>query len=424
MGKFKNQDEIASYIITDFLSEEIDDYNNLLSNLDKLANRHDAFKLFDQVYLHEENGSKYQIISKFMIKHNKSLKKYIIEYEDTDSAIGMLNSTSSVQESLKKYSEYELGLGTYFAILGDEEDCTYAIFSVKSADNYIDVSSLVTFTLYIIGKKKDKYKRILMDEIKKVVKIKANDRKFFIRQISGNTKEVKFKSFDQMVFRDKERIINYIDNWCKHIPEYDSFGITPKLSILLYGDPGTGKSTFTKALAKYLDIHTVFSISPSFFYHSNDGENDYSGRGASILKSPFMDKILSIDDIDCICKSRDNDDSNENGAILSNLLEFLDNPDTFYFKPKDSDRYYPISIVIATTNYYNKLDPAVTRYGRFDLKIEMTEFDENEAIEFCNMYNLKLSDVYDKKIDKNFKISPSYLQSLCINKIDTRLKNN
>ena len=39
------------------------------------------------------------------------------------------------------------------------------------------------------------------------------------------------------------------------------------------------------------------------------------------------------------------------------------------------------------------------------------------------IYSLKLEDVYDGKISKNFVINPATLQGLCLKNIDKRLKN-
>ena len=127
--------------------------------------------------------------------------------------------------------------------------------------------------------------------------------------------------------------------------------------------------------------------------------------------------------MDCICKSRtEKSDDADNDKVLSKLLAFLDNPKTFYFKAKDGT-YYPVSIIVATTNYIDKLDDAVKRFGRFDLQIEMVDFDEKYAEDFCNLYDLHLSDVVDD-IPKDFTISPAKLQALCMENIDKALKKN
>ena len=104
-------------------------------------------------------------------------------------------------------------------------------------------------------------------------------------------------------------------------------------------------------------------------------------------------------------------------------MSFLDNPKTFYYKAKNGT-YYPVSIIIATTNYIDKLDDAVKRFGRFDLQIEMIDFDKDHAEEFCKLYDLTLSDVVDGDINKDFTISPAKLQALCMENIDKSFKKN
>jgi SpoVK/Ycf46/Vps4 family AAA+-type ATPase len=106
---------------------------------------------------------------------------------------------------------------------------------------------------------------------------------------------------------------------------------------------------------------------------------------------------------------------------MSNLLSFLDNPPTFMYKAKNGVRY-PVSIVIATTNYYDRLDEAVKREGRFDLKINMSYFDKNEAQEMCDLYGLKLEDLVGKIESDDWRMSPSELQALCIENVDSELK--
>ena len=191
----------------------------------------------------------------------------------------------------------------------------------------------------------------------------------------------------------------------------------PKLSILLYGNPGTGKSTFAKALAKYLNIHIVRTMTPGYFKSDEDMDNNRPRRNTRYTG----EFINVIDDIDCICVSRDEDKSQENLAANSALLEFLDNPGTMYYKANDGN-FYQIAIVIATTNYYDRLDKAVVRTGRFDCQIEMELFDKELAEEFCALYNLKLSDVYDGEIGDDFRIQPSSLQAVCLKNIDKSLK--
>ena len=136
----------------------------------------------------------------------------------------------------------------------------------------------------------------------------------------------------------------------------------------------------------------------------------------------FEPTVYSLDDIDCMCSSREDEKISENdNHVLYQLLEFLDNPPTCYYKANDG-LFYPVSIVIASTNYIDKLDKAVKRHGRFDLHLEMKYLNRKQAEELCSLYDLKLTDVYDKEINKDFSISPAYLQALCIENVEKSLK--
>jgi SpoVK/Ycf46/Vps4 family AAA+-type ATPase len=188
----------------------------------------------------------------------------------------------------------------------------------------------------------------------------------------------------------------------------------PKLSILLYGDPGCGKSAFCRAVAKYLDIHTVISLSPQYFDNDSDNKNN------AVYK--YDQSIYSIDDIDTICTSREDDKSRENNRALSTLLDFLDNPPAFYYKADDG-KYYLVAIVCASTNYIDRLDSAVKRSGRFDLKIEMKKFNKEQAQEMCDLYNLKLEDIYDGEITEDSTFVPAHIQALCTENLDNSFKN-
>ena len=211
---------------------------------------------------------------------------------------------------------------------------------------------------------------------------------------------------EQFIMKNKKDLLDYIDNWKKNIPTYyEQYSQVAKLSILLYGKPGTGKSTLAKSLAKYLGLHYVVNYSVSDFRDNipQNGQVQYTRR-----RRPPVEGVIAIDDIDCIAKSREDDESKENNEVVHALLSFLDNPPTFNFKA-DNGIKYPVSIVIATTNYIDKLDEAVKRFGRFDKTYEMKYLDREDAEEMCDIYGVKLSDITDKYTEKKFKISPAEL---------------
>ena len=413
---YKDQVNICQYIFDDYVSDkEMINIGEVLKNVNMLVDNGLAIKISGEEDLDDNIISKYRLASKMMVKYNKLLKDHL-QVLDVDYGYHYSKSPNTNPE-LVELSKYGLRPGIYFAYLGKKKSDDYAVLKVEANRDYAYV---IQYELFFVGYKCDKFKNKFFKMYDKYDKMRKEIDEEGILYTDGRPfQSMKFKSFDQMIFKDKNKIIDYVDNWVKNIPEYYKFGMTPKLSILLHGDPGTGKSTFTKALAKHLGIDRVMTIDPSYFSNGENEANNPGRRATSMGR--YVKFINSIDDIDCICKSREEDNSNENNKVLSSLLEFLDNPPVIYYKSTDG-LYYPISIVVATTNYIDRLDDAVKRYGRFDLKIEMGQFNVKEAEEMCKIYNLTLRDVYKDPIDKGFKISPSQLQALCLENIDKSLK--
>lgn len=415
MGKKhqKTQKEIRQYIYDDYIfNRELESTDDVLKHLNLLVDNNIASRISGKEDMAYTRVSRYKIASKMLCGYNKSLKEF--KRTPLKHEISEEQTTANDDAEMIKLAKEGLDFGTYYVDLGNEKHDDYAILKVFPAD--AEDSYVIGYELYFVGYRHKKYKNKFFKMVDKYEKKEDSKKKeFVVDMVSGVTKEVTFKSFEKLVFTNKQKILDYIDNWVKCIPIYYKYEMTPKLSILLYGEPGTGKSSFGKALAKYLGITAIGTLNSDYFAMSDD---NYRRRPRAYA----WDKIIySLDDIDCYVRSREDDKSNDNGKILSSLLEFLDNPPTFYYKAKDG-LYYPVSIVVATTNYYDRLDDAVKRYGRFDLKVEMKSFTEEQAEEMCQMYDLHLEDVYDGTIDEDFTISPAYLQALCMENIDNSMK--
>lgn len=411
MGKDyqKQQQDICRYIFNDYIYDK--DYSTsdrVFKSIDMLVENNLASKITGSESIYSSVAtSRYKIACKFLCKYDKKLKRFKRRDLPNDNDVNFI--VAGTDKRVTELNEYAFDNGVYYVNLGNKENDDYAIFRV---DQDGDNDYRIKFELFFIGYRHSKFKDKYFKLVDKYEKMNKSQAETYIRYSDRRPpKNVIFKSFDDMVIRDKESIIRYIDNWLENIPKYNKYNITPKLSILLYGEPGTGKSTFSRALAKYLDIDSCTSINPEYFSSSN------TNKGLNT----YYPTVFTIDDIDCVCEARTENKSKENNSTLSSLLEFLDNPETFYYKAKDG-LHYPISIVVASTNYIDKLDPAVKRHGRFDLKIEMGKFNKEEAEEMCNLYDLTLSDVYDGKVGKDFSISPSHLQALCLENIDSSLK--
>ena len=181
---------------------------------------------------------------------------------------------------------------------------------------------------------------------------------------------------------EKEKVIEHIDRFNNHKDFYESRQILYKTGILLYGNPGTGKSSFVKSLAtKYgrsiinVNIATLQNI-------------DLNSLAQSIVVDDRREYIVLFEDIDTLFLNRtDSDLRVSENLVINKLLQFLDSNSS------------PTNVIfIATTNHIERLDEALLREGRFDLKVEVQPLKRNEAVLFGKSFELS-DDVIERILD-------------------------
>ena len=200
----------------------------------------------------------------------------------------------------------------------------------------------------------------------------------------------------------KEKIINHLNKWMENEDIYKKRGLPFKTGILLYGIPGTGKSSLASAIATYLGC-SLISIDTTKFDCINIAEVSDS------INADDDRYVILIDEIDTIFTSRDDENaSDKEKENTSKLLSFLDSQQS------------PNNVVfVAITNYKYKLDRAVIRKGRFDLIVELEDISKETAIDMIRSFNAtddqvaKIMSVYEK----DDKINPAHLQSTILEEI-------
>jgi chaperone BCS1 len=157
----------------------------------------------------------------------------------------------------------------------------------------------------------------------------------------------------------KELIIQDIDNFKNNKKDYDNFCVPYKRNYLLYGPPGTGKTSLVYAIAsKYdMDIH-ILTLNPSM--------NDQTL--ISCISRISEESILLLEDFDSLYEMRQKNEKN-NLVSFSCLLNILDG-----LSAKSG------LITFITTNHIDRLDNALLRPGRIDLKIEITYATKKQLI--------------------------------------------
>ncbi|AGK98716.1 ATP-dependent metallopeptidase FtsH/Yme1/Tma family protein [Clostridium pasteurianum] len=174
----------------------------------------------------------------------------------------------------------------------------------------------------------------------------------------------------------KESVKDVVD-FLKNPEKYNSYGARMPKGIILYGEPGTGKTLLAKAVAGEAGV-------PFYAMSGSDFIQVYVGVGASRVRQLFKKArshgkaVIFIDEIDAIGKKREsgkNGGSDERDQTLNALLTEMSG-----FNEKEG------IIVMAATNRLDMLDSALLRPGRFDRHIEIVLPDLNARKEILNLH--------------------------------------
>ena len=176
-----------------------------------------------------------------------------------------------------------------------------------------------------------------------------------------NPEESKVKLDDVAGIDEAKEEVAEIVDFLKKPERFVEAGARIPTGVLLYGEPGTGKTLLAKAIAGEAGV-PFFSISGSNFVEM------YVGIGASRVRDLFNEGkkkapcIIFIDEIDAVGRHRSSGSgsggNDEREQTLNQLLVEMDG-----FEANDH------VIVIAATNRQDILDPALLRPGRFDRQV-------------------------------------------------------
>jgi transitional endoplasmic reticulum ATPase len=131
-------------------------------------------------------------------------------------------------------------------------------------------------------------------------------------------------------------------------------GLRPPATALLFGPPGTGKTTFAQAIAGRLGWPFV-ELLPSKL-SSGEGTLANELREALMELGRLEHVVVFIDEFDEIAPARQS--SPASVGVVNELLKSI--PDF---------RRRPGKLLMCATNFVASIDPAVLRPGRFDLLI-------------------------------------------------------
>ncbi len=191
----------------------------------------------------------------------------------------------------------------------------------------------------------------------------------------------------------------------KHPEIFQKLGIDPPKGVLLYGQPGTGKTMIARAVASETDANFISISGPEIV-------SKYYGESEHKLRQMFEDaekdapSIIFIDEIDSIAPKRDEVMGEVERRVVAQLLSLMDGL-------KSRGRV----IVIAATNRPNSIDPALRRGGRFDREIEVGIPDRNGRLQILYVHTRGMPIENDIDLEQIAAVTHGYvgadLSSLC-----------
>ncbi|KAL4522675.1 hypothetical protein Ndes2526B_g00981 [Nannochloris sp. 'desiccata'] len=176
-----------------------------------------------------------------------------------------------------------------------------------------------------------------------------------------------------------------------HPELYEDIGIKPPKGVILYGEPGTGKTLLAKAVANSTSA-TFLRVVGSELIQKYLGDGPKLVRELFRMAGEMAPSIVFIDEIDAVGTKRYDSQSSGEKEIQRTMLELLNQLDGF-------DALTDVKVILAT-NRIDSLDPALIRPGRIDRKIEFTLPDQKTKRRIFNIHTSRMSLSDDVNIEE------------------------
>ena len=225
-------------------------------------------------------------------------------------------------------------------------------------------------------------------------------------------------TFENTYVPNYEEIYSKINFFLNNKEWYNKKGIPYNLGIILYGEPGCGKTRFIKQLMNLTKRHGIdIKLNNKFDFnvlkdiiHNENISDDY------II--PQDKRIIIFEDIDAMCdilKDRDLENKDEKDNVESKLKKMIESNNfekiknssllenkennnnnlSYFLNIIDGLNECSGRIIVMTTNKIDYLDKAIIRPGRIDIMINFTKYSKKDVCGLINKFWNKNFDEYD-----------------------------
>lgn len=290
--------------------------------------------------LRQERVKDYLLMEEEYIKNQERLKPQDEKKEEERSVVDQMRGTPMIVGSLEEIIDEN------HAIVSPHAGSEYYV----SMMSFVDKDQLEPGCSVLLNSKNYAVVGILTDDVDPMVSVMKVDKAPLetYADVGGLEKQI-------------QEIKESVELPLTHPELYEDVGIKPPKGVILYGEPGTGKTLLAKAVANQTSATFLRVVGSELI-------QKYLGDGPKLVREIFAaaeemaPSIVFIDEIDAVGTKRYDSNSGGEKEIQRTMLELLNQLDGF-------DTRSDVKVIMAT-NKIETLDPALIRPGRIDRKIE------------------------------------------------------